>query len=111
MFALIRRKRARASQITHQSWFQLNKTTKKSATHRHIVKHGLDWICKTSTGFVKHGFVKGGFVKYGFVKHGFVKGGFVKRGFVKHGFVKHGFVKRGFVTSHVLKKKISRAYI
>ena len=36
----------------------------------HIVKHGLDWICKTQTGFVKHGFVK-----HGFVKHGFVKGG------------------------------------
>ena len=27
---------------------------------RHIVKDGLDWICKTRTGFVKHGFVKGG---------------------------------------------------
>ena len=31
----------------------------------HIVKHGLDWICKTRTGFVKHGFVKHGFVKGG----------------------------------------------
>ena len=41
----------------------------------HIVKHGLDWICKTRTGFVKHGFVKRGFVKHGFVKRGFVKGG------------------------------------
>ena len=51
----------------------------------HIVKHGLDWICKTRTGFVKHGFVK----------RGFVKRGFVKQGFVKHGFVKHGFVKGG----------------
>ena len=51
----------------------------------HIVKHGLDWICKTRTGFVKHRFVK----------HGFVKRGFVKHGFVKHGFVKHGFVKGG----------------
>ena len=51
----------------------------------HIVKHGLDWICKTRAGFVKHGFVKRGFVKHGFVKHGFVK----------HGFVKHGFVKGG----------------
>ena len=29
----------------------------------HIVKYGLDWICKTRTGFVKHGFVKHGFVK------------------------------------------------
>ena len=46
----------------------------------HIVKHGLDWICKTRTGFVKHGFVKRGFVKHGFVKHGFVKHGFVKGG-------------------------------
>ena len=34
------------------------------------LKHGLDWICKIRTGFVKHGFVK-----HGFVKHGFVKGG------------------------------------
>ena len=32
---------------------------------QHIVKHGLDWICKTRTGFVKHGFVKHGFVKGG----------------------------------------------
>ena len=31
----------------------------------HIVKDGLDWICKTRTGFVKHGFVKRGFVKGG----------------------------------------------
>ena len=53
----------------------------------HIVKHGLDWICKTRTGFVKHGFVKDGFVKHRFVKHGFVEHGFVKHGFVKHGFV------------------------
>ena len=30
--------------------------------YKNIVKHGLDWICKTWTGFVKHGFVKGGFV-------------------------------------------------
>ena len=66
-----------------------------SGENGHIVKHGLDWICKTRTGFVKHGFVKRGFVKHGFVKHGFVKHGFVKRGFVKHGFVKHGFVKGG----------------
>ena len=54
---------------------------------RHILKYGLDWICKTRTGFVKRGFVKHGFVKHGFVKHGFVKHGFVKHGFVKHGFV------------------------
>ena len=27
-------------------------------TQSHIVKDGLDWICKTRTGFVKHGFVK-----------------------------------------------------
>ena len=54
---------------------------------------GLDWICKTWTGFVKLGFVKSGFVKHGFVKHGLVKHGFVKCGFVKSGFVKHGFVK------------------
>ena len=40
---------------------------------RHIVKHGLDWICKIWTGFVKHGFLKHGFVKHGFVKHGFVR--------------------------------------
>ena len=39
---------------------------------------GLEWICKTWSGFVKGGFVKHGFVKGGFVKHGFVKGGFVK---------------------------------
>ena len=51
----------------------------------HVVKQGLDCICKTRTGFVKHGFVKHGFVKGGFVKHGFVKHGFVKGGFVKHG--------------------------
>ena len=38
----------------------------------HIVKHGLDWICNTWTGFVKHGLGKGGFVKHGFVKGGFV---------------------------------------
>ena len=49
--------------------------TLKTLKSRHIVKHGLDWICKTRTGFVKHGFVKRGFVKHGFVKHGFVKGG------------------------------------
>ena len=55
---------------------------------------GVEWICKTWTGFVKGGFVKHGFVKGGFVKHGFVKGGFVKDGFVKGGFVKDGFVKR-----------------
>ena len=47
--------------------------------YKNIVKHGLDWICKTWTGFVKHGFVKGGFVKHGFVKRGFVKHGFVKQ--------------------------------
>ena len=69
----------------------------------HIVKHGLDWICKTRTGFVKHGFVKHGFVKHGFVKHGFVKHGFVKHGFVKHGFVKRGFVKHGFVKHGLVK--------
>ena len=45
---------------------------------------GLEWICKTWSGFVKGGFVKHGFVKGGFVKHGFVKHGFVKGGFVKH---------------------------
>ena len=50
---------------------------------------GLDWICKTWTGFVKGGFVKGGFVKGGFVKHGFVKGGFVKHGFVSFGRVNY----------------------
>ena len=54
---------------------------------------GLEWICKTWSGFVKHGFVKGGFVKHGFVKGGFVKHGFVKGGFVKHGFVKHDNLK------------------
>ena len=70
---------------------------------RHIVKDGLDWICKTRTGFVKRGFVKHGFVKHGFVKRGFVKHGFVKRGFVKLGFVKHGFVKRGFVKHGFVK--------
>ena len=70
---------------------------------KHIVKHGLDWICKTRTGFVKHGFVKHGFVKHGFVKRGFVKRGFVKHGFVKHGFVKGGFVKRGFVKRGFVK--------
>ena len=43
---------------------------------------GLDWICKTCTGFVKHGFVKSLFVKGEFVKHGFVIGGFVKHGLV-----------------------------
>ena len=79
----------------------------------HIVKHGVEWICKTWSGFVKggfvkHGFVKGGFVKHGFVKggfvkHGFVKGGFVKGGFVKHGFVKHGFVKHGFLKHGFVK--------
>ena len=39
-----------------------------SADHapRHVVKHGLDWICKTWTRFVKHGFVKGGFVKHAY---------------------------------------------
>ena len=39
---------------------------------RHIVKHRLDWIWETRTGFVKHGFVKHGFVKGGlsfFVKN------------------------------------------
>ena len=70
---------------------------------RHIVKQGLDWICKTRTGFVKHGFVKHGFVKHGFVKRGFLKHGFVKHGFVKRGFVKHGFVKRGFVKHGFVK--------
>ena len=45
---------------------------------------GLEWICKTWSGFVKGGFVKHGFVKGRFVKHGFVKHGFVKGGFVKH---------------------------
>ena len=74
---------------------------------RHIVKHGLDWICKTRTGFAKHGFVKHGFVKRGFVKHGFVKHGFVKRGFVKHGFVKRGFVKHGFVKHGFVKGGLS----
>ena len=69
----------------------------------HIVKDGLDWICKTWTGFVKHRFVKHGFVKHGFVKDGFVKHGFVKHGFVKHGFVKHGFVKHGFVKHGFVK--------
>ena len=69
----------------------------------HIVKHGVEWICKTWSGFVKHGNLKGGFVKGGFVKHGFVKGGFVKHGFVKHGFVKGGFVKGGFVKHGFVK--------
>ena len=64
---------------------------------------GLEWICKTWSGFVKGGFVKHGFVKGAFVKHGFVKGGFVKRGFVKHGFVKGGFVKHGFVKGGFVK--------
>ena len=49
----------------------------------HIVKSGLDWICKTWTGFVKRRLVKDGFVKHVFVKHGFVKGGFVKHGFIE----------------------------
>ena len=31
---------------------------------RHIVKHGLDSICKTWIGFVKHGLDWTGFVKY-----------------------------------------------
>ena len=74
---------------------------------RHIVKHRLDWICKTRTGFVKHGFVKHGFVIRGFVKHGFVKRRFVKRGFVKHGFVKRGFVKHGFVKHGFVKGGLS----
>ena len=30
-------------------------TMKSSLYSRHIVKHGLHWICKTWTGFVKHG--------------------------------------------------------
>ena len=66
---------------------------------------GLEWICKTWSGFVKGGFVKHGFVKGGFVKHGFVKRGFAKHGFVKHGFVKHGLVKGGFVKHDNLKLK------
>ena len=65
----------------------------------HIVKHGLDWICKTRTGFVKHGFVKRGFVKHGFVKHGFVKHGFVKHGFVKGGL--SFFVKNDCLTVYL----------
>ena len=65
---------------------------------RHTVKHGLDWICKTWTGFVKGGFVKHGFVKGGFVKGGFVKGAFVKGGFVKGGFVKHEFAPKHTTT-------------
>ena len=32
--------------------------TREALETWHIVKHGLDWICKTRTGFVKHGFVK-----------------------------------------------------
>ena len=72
-------------------------------SYGHVVKHGLDWICKTWTGFVKDGFVNGGFAKHGFVKRGFVKGGFVKHGFVKHGFAKHGFVKGGFVKHGFVK--------
>ena len=55
---------------------------------RQIVKYGLDWICKTCSGFVKAGLVKGRFLK-----HGFVKGRFVKHGFVKGGSVKQGFEK------------------
>ena len=29
----------------------------------HVVKFGLDWICQTWTGFVKHGFVKHGLTR------------------------------------------------
>ena len=71
--------------MTHANTNPTTRFTKQPGGH--IVKHGLDWICKTRTGFVKRGFVKRGFVKHGFVKHGFVKHGFVKGGlsfFVKN---------------------------
>ena len=48
-------------EIPHYNW-------KPTSLIGHIVKHGvewsgLEWICKTWTGFVKDGFEKGGLIK------------------------------------------------
>ena len=48
--------------------------------HWHVIKHELDWICKTWTGLITHGLIK----------HGVIKRELIKHGLIKHGVIKHG---------------------